>query len=71
MNRSITVMLTALAPIAWGTTYLVTTALLPAGHPLFAGLMRALPAGLLAIAGRSSLAASYRRAAQEWLRARL
>ncbi|WP_247629997.1 EamA family transporter [Microbacterium croceum] len=50
MKRSITVMLTALAPIAWGTTYLVTTALLPAGHPLFAGLMRALPAGLLAIA---------------------
>ncbi|MFJ2552487.1 EamA family transporter [Microbacterium sp. NPDC087591] len=50
MNRSITVMLTALAPIAWGTTYLVTTTLLPAGHPLFAGLMRALPAGLLAIA---------------------
>jgi probable blue pigment (indigoidine) exporter len=50
MNRSTTVMLTALAPIAWGTTYLVTTALLPSGHPLFAGLMRALPAGLLAVA---------------------
>jgi probable blue pigment (indigoidine) exporter len=28
----------------------VTTQLLPAGHPLFAGLMRALPAGLLALA---------------------
>lgn len=50
MNRSTTVLLTALAPIAWGTTYLVTTSLLPAGHPLFAGLMRALPAGLLAVA---------------------
>ncbi|MHC0429153.1 EamA family transporter [Streptomyces sp. O3] len=45
-----TVALTALAPAAWGTTYAVTTELLPAGHPLFAGLMRALPAGLLALA---------------------
>ncbi|WP_141004383.1 EamA family transporter [Nocardioides humi] len=39
--------LTALAPAVWGTTYLVTTELLPPGHPLFAGLLRALPAGLL------------------------
>lgn len=43
-------MATALAPIAWGTTYVVTTELLPPGHPLFAGLLRALPAGLLALA---------------------
>lgn len=42
--------LTALAPLAWGTTYVVTTELLPPGHPLFAGLLRALPAGLLALA---------------------
>ncbi|WP_280456949.1 EamA family transporter [Nocardia carnea] len=42
--------LTALAPVAWGTTYIVTTELLPAGHPLFAGVLRALPAGLIAIA---------------------
>ena len=49
MNRLTIVLLTALAPIAWGTTYLVTTELLPAGHPLFAGLLRALPAGLLAV----------------------
>ncbi len=41
---------TALAPVVWGTTYVVTTELLPAGHPLFAGLARALPAGLLALA---------------------
>ena len=50
MNRLTLVLLTALAPIAWGTTYLVTTELLPAGHPLFAGLLRSLPAGLLAVA---------------------
>ncbi|WP_415925561.1 EamA family transporter [Streptomyces sp. ME19-01-6] len=34
----------------WGTTYVVTTELLPPGHPLFAGLLRALPAGLIALA---------------------
>ncbi|MEC3895760.1 EamA family transporter [Nocardiopsis alba] len=42
--------LTALAPAVWGTTYIVTTEFLPLGHPLFAALMRALPAGLLALA---------------------
>jgi len=41
--------LTAIAPAVWGTTYIVTTELLPAGHPLFAALMRALPAGILAL----------------------
>lgn len=40
---------TAIAPLVWGTTYLVTTHLLPPGHPLFAALMRALPAGLIAL----------------------
>lgn len=54
MNRLTIVLLTALAPMAWGTTYLVTTELLPEGHPLLAGLLRALPAGLIAVAiGRS------------------
>ncbi|MFB7667713.1 EamA family transporter [Kitasatospora sp. NPDC056138] len=38
---------TALAPAAWGTTYLVTTQLLPEGRPLLLAVMRALPAGLL------------------------
>ncbi|MFD4406342.1 EamA family transporter [Nocardia sp. NPDC058499] len=42
--------LTAFAPVAWGTTYIVTTELLPAGHPLFAGVLRALPAGVIALA---------------------
>lgn len=43
-------LLTAMVPVVWGTTYIVTTELLPAGHPLFASLVRALPAGLIAIA---------------------
>lgn len=49
-GQAATFALTALAPASWGTTYVVTTHLLPPGHPLFAGLMRALPAGLLALA---------------------
>ncbi|UGQ14585.1 DMT family transporter [Yinghuangia sp. ASG 101] len=38
---------TMLAPAAWGTTYLVTTELLPEGRPMLLAAMRALPAGLL------------------------
>ena len=41
--------LTAVAPAVWGTTYYATTELLPAGHPMFAGLMRALPVGIIAL----------------------
>ena len=45
--------LTALAPAIWGSTYLVTTELLPPGRPLLASVVRALPAGLaLVAAGR-------------------
>ncbi|MEU9176489.1 EamA family transporter [Streptomyces sp. NPDC048550] len=47
MNRLATVALTALAPISWGSTYAVTTELLPPDRPLFTAVMRALPAGLL------------------------
>ncbi|MEU5532562.1 EamA family transporter [Streptomyces sp. NPDC020362] len=50
MKRSATVLLTALAPVSWGTTYAVTTQFLPPDRPLFTGLMRALPAGLLLLA---------------------
>jgi len=46
-NRPATILLTALAPVSWGTTYAVTTEFLPADRPLFTGLMRALPAGLV------------------------
>ncbi|MCD9872303.1 EamA family transporter [Streptomyces guryensis] len=50
MKRTATVLLTALAPVSWGTTYAVTTQFLPAGRPLFTALARALPAGLLLLA---------------------
>ena len=50
MNRTVTILLTALAPVSWGTTYAVTTEFLPADRPLFTGMMRALPAGLVLLA---------------------
>lgn len=50
MNRLTLLLLTSLAPLSWGTTYIVTTELLPADHPLLAGLLRSLPAGLVALA---------------------
>jgi probable blue pigment (indigoidine) exporter len=40
-------LLTGLAPAIWGTTYIVTTEWLPAGHPLFIAMMRALPIGII------------------------
>ncbi|WP_230655634.1 EamA family transporter [Psychrobacter sp. I-STPA10] len=40
-------LLTALAPILWGTTYIVTTQFLPPDRPLMAAVIRVLPAGLL------------------------
>lgn len=42
--------LTAVAPASWGTTYVVTTTLLPADRPLLAATLRALPAGLVLLA---------------------
>lgn len=49
--------LTAFAPAVWGSTYIVTTELLPPGRPLLAGLLRALPAGLAILAVRRVLPA--------------
>lgn len=39
--------LTAIAPVVWGTTYIVTTQFLPPDRPLTVAALRALPAGLL------------------------
>lgn len=40
-------LLTALAPVIWGSTYIVASQVLPPGHPFTAALLRAAPAGLL------------------------
>ncbi|OTA15734.1 integral membrane protein [Xenorhabdus vietnamensis] len=41
------ILLTALAPIVWGSTYIITTEVLPPNMPLLASTIRALPAGIL------------------------
>ena len=46
-NRFAVMLATALAPVLWGTTYIVFTQTLPVGHPLLVGALRALPAGVL------------------------
>ena len=48
-SRIAWITLISLAPAVWGTTYIVTTHALPPGHPIFAALMRTLPAGVLAL----------------------
>lgn len=55
MQRSTDIFLTALAPVVWGSTYLVSTEALPHGYPLTVAALRALPAGLLLLALTRSL----------------
>ena len=50
MPRALDLVLTAIAPIIWGSTYIVTTEALPSGYPLTVAALRALPAGLLLLA---------------------
>ncbi|WP_234988037.1 EamA family transporter [Demequina sp. NBRC 110056] len=50
MNRTRLIAATAIAPALWGTTYLVTTELLPPDRQLLASVLRALPAGLVLLA---------------------
>jgi probable blue pigment (indigoidine) exporter len=47
MSRMTDILITAVAPLIWGSTYVVTTEFLPAGYPITASALRALPAGLL------------------------
>ncbi|GAA1127779.1 DMT family transporter [Nocardioides aquiterrae] len=50
-----TLLLTAVAPIAWGSGYYVTETYLPPDRPLFGAMVRALPFGLLLLAFRPQL----------------
>ncbi len=43
-------LLTAIAPAVWGSTYIVTTQFLPNFSPMTVAMLRALPAGLLLLA---------------------
>lgn len=48
-NKAIDIVLTAIAPVLWGCTYLVTTEFLPPNYPITTSLLRALPSGILLI----------------------
>jgi len=50
-----TVLVTLVAPVAWGTTYVTTENLLPPDRPLFSAAVRALPIGLVIVALRRQL----------------
>jgi len=57
------VLLTAIAPVLWGSTYLVTTQILPPDRPFTAAVLRAVPAGLALI-----LFSRHLPPPQNWLR---
>ncbi|MFV2195089.1 EamA family transporter [Nocardiopsis sp. LOL_012] len=53
MNRGRAVLdplITLVAPVVWGSTYIVTTELLPPDRPLLAAAVRSLPTGLVLLA---------------------
>lgn len=62
-NTWLNVLMTALAPAIWGSTYIVTTELLPPDRPFTAALLRAMPAGLLLV-----LYSRYWPARRDWPR---
>lgn len=57
------ILLTAIAPTLWGTTYIVTTELLPADRPFIAAFLRLLPAGIILV-----LISRHLPQRDEWLR---
>ncbi|MFY0641493.1 MAG: EamA family transporter [Bermanella sp.] len=61
MKTVLWTLLTAMAPILWGSTYIVTTEILPDGMPFTAAVIRCLPAGLILIA-----ISRYRPSGAQW-----
>lgn len=51
-DRTAIILSTALAPLIWGSTYLVATEFLPPDRPLTAAVLRILPAGILLLWAR-------------------
>ncbi|SHG93438.1 EamA family transporter [Cognatishimia maritima] len=50
MSRTLDLVITASAPLIWGSSYIVTTQFLPNLDPLMVSFLRALPAGLVLLA---------------------
>ncbi|HEX6422097.1 MAG TPA: EamA family transporter [Acidimicrobiales bacterium] len=67
MKLSATAGMTVLAPISWGTTYVVITEVLPDGRPLFLATMRLAPAALVLLAV-GALVSPWRPRGVEWWR---
>jgi len=47
MKNTKDTLLTMIAPILWGSTYIITSMLIPINRPIFVALMRGLPIGLI------------------------
>ena len=67
MSTPATGLATVLAPVAWGTTYVTITQLLPPGRPLLVASMRVVPAGLLLVAIGAAVS-RWRPRGAEWRR---
>ncbi len=66
-GTSSTALVTLLAPISWGTTYVTVTELLPHGRPLLVAAMRVVPSGIvLLLAG--AVVSRWRPRGEEWWR---
>lgn len=61
MNHSVAVLVAMLPPMLWGSTYLVTTELLPPDKPLMAAVLRILPIGIIV-----TLITRYRPTREQW-----
>lgn len=59
--------ITLLAPVAWGTTYVTVTEVLPADRPLFIAVSRVIPAGVVLLA-IGTLRQRGHRAPHDWKR---
>lgn len=49
LSITLLILLTAIAPTLWGSTYIITTELLPVDRPFIAACVRLLPAGLILV----------------------
>lgn len=65
-GRGVTVLLTLLAPVSWGTTYVTVSELLGGARPLLVAALRVLPAGLVLLALRARTPARSTRPPARW-----
>lgn len=63
LSITLLIFVTAIAPALWGTTYFVTTELLPTDRPFIAAFLRLLPAGIILV-----LISRHLPKRSEWLR---